>query len=162
MKRGLLTARLLGIAWTGFAQSQPTLEAPAEQGAGTPAENWVFSLGQIDFGAQLTDTDTNSSKFREYRDVRNGVVFPYFRLFGQTKATRFDLSAEHIGQRDGRYRLMAELEPVRVKVDYNLIPHRFGNDARTLLHEAAQDRLVIDDTIQRANQTAIETNLKGR
>jgi MtrB/PioB family decaheme-associated outer membrane protein len=157
MKRGLFTALLLGIVRTGLAQSPPALDAPAEQGAAATPENWVFSLGQIDFGAQLTDTDTNSSKFREYRDVRNGVVFPYFRLFGQNSEMRFDLSAENIGQGDGRYRLMTELEPVRVKVDYNLIKHRFGNDARTLLHEAAQDRLVIDDTIQRANQTAIET-----
>jgi MtrB/PioB family decaheme-associated outer membrane protein len=147
MKRALLAVLLCAAALRLAAQTAP----PPETSGGKA----FFSLGEIDFGIQLAHPDTNSSKFREYRDVPNGVFLPFFRLFSQDKV-RFDVVAENVLQNDGRYRLFADIEPVRIRVDYNLIPHRFGNDARTLLHEAARGVLVIDDTIQRANQTAIE------
>ena len=147
MKRAFLAAFLCAAALPLAAQAPP---APA-----TSTGQGFFSLGEIDFGVQLAHPDTNSSKFREYRDVPNGPFLPFLRLFTQDKV-RVDLVVENAIQNDGRYRLFADIEPIRIKADYNLIPHRFGNDARTLLHEAARDVLVIDDTIQRANQTAIE------
>jgi MtrB/PioB family decaheme-associated outer membrane protein len=141
MKR-LLSAALLvfAAAPAAFAQSSPS------QG---------FTLGQIDFGVESAYADTNSSKFREYRDLPNGPYLPFLRLFGDD-GIRYNLIVENGFRDDARYRLFADAGPLRVAADYNLIPHRFGNDAHTLLHEVANGVLVIDDTIQRANQTALE------
>jgi len=147
MKRALFTALLFTLAWSLPAQTPPSGSAAAP----TPG---FFSLGKIDFGIQLVDLDTDSSKFREYRDVPSGPFFPYMRLFYDDGA-RVDLVAENIMQKDGRYRMVADVEPIRLRFDYNLIPHRFGNDGRTLLHKAAENIYVIDDTIQSANQSAI-------
>lgn len=130
------------------------LTSPASAQQSEP-ERGVFTLGQIDFGLEGAHPDSNSSKFREYRDLPNGPIVPFFRLFGE-QSVRYDVIVENARQDDGRYRLFLDAEPIRFKLDYNLIPHRFGNDARTLLHEASRGVLVIDDTIQKANQTAIE------
>ena len=42
----------------------------------------AFSLRRIDFGVQGVETDTNSSRFREYRDVPTGIVIPFARFAG--------------------------------------------------------------------------------
>ena len=65
MKRALLTALLFVLAWPLVAQTPPSGSAAAP----TPG---FFSLGKIDFGIQRVDLDTDSSKFREYRDVPSG------------------------------------------------------------------------------------------
>jgi MtrB/PioB family decaheme-associated outer membrane protein len=114
-----------------------------------------FTLGRIDFGLQGTELDTDSSKFREYRELPNGPILSFLRLFGDQEI-RYDVIVENGLQDDARYQLRADIGPFRVSGDYNLIPHRFGNEARTLLHETSRGMLVIDDTIQRANQTALE------
>ena len=114
-----------------------------------------FTLGRIDFGVQTTEVDSDSSKFREYRELPNGPFLPFLRLFGDQKV-RYDVIVENGFEDDARYRLFADIGRVRVSGDYNLIPHRFGNDGHTLLHETSRGVLVIDDTIQRANQTALE------
>jgi len=141
MRRFLLVALAWGIAGTALSQA-----------IATPS---TFTLGRIDLGVQQADPDTDSSKFEEYRDVPNGVVIPFFQLLGEGK-WRYNLVAENALRSDGRYRLFVETEPVRVKLDYNRIPHRFGNNARTLLEETGPGVLEISDTLQRAHQTALE------
>jgi MtrB/PioB family decaheme-associated outer membrane protein len=115
----------------------------------------TFTLGQIDFGVQQADSDTDSSKFEEYRDVPSGIVVPFFRILTEGKWT-IDLVAQNVLRKDGRYRLFLDAEPVRLRVDYNRIPHRFGNDGHTLLEETGRGALEISDTVQRAHQTALE------
>ena len=139
--------RLLPAALLVFAA------APAAFAQSSPAQG--FTLGEIDFGLERAYADTNSSKFREYRDLPNGPYLPFFRLFGDD-GIRYNLIVENGFRDDARYRLFADAGPLRIMADYNLIPHRFGNDAHTLLHEAAKGVLVIDDTIQTANQRALE------
>jgi MtrB/PioB family decaheme-associated outer membrane protein len=142
---------LLGVAIAGSSLAQSA--GPA-----------TFTLGRIDFGVQHVDSDTNSSKFEEYRDVPSGIVMPFFRLLTEGKL-RVDLVAQNVLRQDGRYRLFLDTEPMRVRVDYNRIPHRFGNDGHTLLEATHRGVLEISDTIQRAHQTALEqqfaTNRNG-
>ncbi|MEO8349207.1 MAG: MtrB/PioB family outer membrane beta-barrel protein, partial [Acidobacteriota bacterium] len=140
--------RPLGIALVLLATASLAL-AQADTGTGG------FTLGRIDLGVQTTDVDSDSSKFREYRELPNGPVLTFLRLFGEQKV-RYDVIVENGFENDARYRVFADVGPIRIAGDYNLIPHRFGNDGHTLLHETSRGVLVIDDTIQRANQTALE------
>lgn len=151
MRRSPCCLGLLALAWAAplLGQADPPPAAPP-----TPASSGVFTLGQIDFGLQAADADTDSSKFREYRDVPNGVVIPFFRLFGEQKY-RFDLWAQNVRQDDARYHLLVERGPVRVEADYNKIIHRLGNDGHTLLEEVARGVLAMSDTLQAAHQSAV-------
>lgn len=118
-----------------------------------------FTLGRVDFGIQPVDLNTRSSKFTEYRDVPDGGVLPFFRLFGD-EALRYDLVGENVRQNDSRYWLLLGSEVFRLTIDYNQIPHRFGNDARTLFIPTAPGVLSIDDQIQRHCQTELENQWK--
>ncbi len=142
---------VLALAWAAplLAQTNPPPAAPP-----APTSSGFFTLGQIDFGLQAVDVDTDSSKFREYRDVPTGFVVPFFRLLGDQKY-RFDIWAENVRQDDGRYHLLVERGPIRIEADYDRIIHRLGNNGRTLLEEVARGVLAMSDTLQAANQSAI-------
>ena len=45
----------------------------------------AFGLRRIDFGVQGVETDTDSSRFREYRDVPTGIFIPFARFAGGEK-----------------------------------------------------------------------------
>ncbi len=133
---------------------------PEAQPAPAPAEEQTlpapeFALRQIDFGLQSADADTLSSRFREYRELPSGVFMPYARFAGQTGKLRYDVRGTNVLQKDGSYRLLLAPEAFSLTVDYERIPHRFGNNGRTLFHEAAPGQFVISDTLQQAHQDAL-------
>ncbi len=131
--------------------AQPTTTQADDKALPAPE----FSLRQIEFGLQNADADTRSSRFREYRELPNGVFMPYARFAGQTAKLRYDVSGRNVLQKDAAYRLLLAPEAFRLTVDYQRIPHRFGNDGRTLFHEAAPGQFVISDTLQQAHQDAL-------
>src|SRR6266542_3806689 len=60
MKRALSPALLFVLAWPLLAQTPPSGSAAAP----TPSPGDFALFGKIDFGIQLVDLDTDSSKFR--------------------------------------------------------------------------------------------------
>ncbi len=142
MKRLLLAGCVFAAGGALLGQAEP--------------DKSYFALGQIDFGVEGTHADSDSSKFREYRELPNGPFLPFLRLSGDQKL-RYDVVIENGFRDDARYRVFVDYEPIRVRAEYNSIPHRFGNDGRTLLQEASRGVLVISDTVQQANQAAIQT-----
>ena len=139
MKRTLFISAILSLVMA------PTRPAMAED----------FQTGEVNLGVQQVGVDTLSSKFYEYRDVPNGAVGPYARLFGQKGDLRYDFSAVNFMQDDERYRAKLGNEKFRLDVDYNQIPHRFGNDGRTLLQGTKEGVWQLSDTLQGAYQGAI-------
>jgi MtrB/PioB family decaheme-associated outer membrane protein len=131
------------------APGAPAVEAPA------PEAQEEVTVRRIDIGLLGPETDTNSSRFREYRAIPSGPVVPFFRLAGGTEH-RYDVSAENALQEDARYRVMVEPGPFRVESSFVKIPHRFGNEARSLLERTGPGTYVVEDTIQRSLQGAIE------
>lgn len=94
----------------------------------------VEVTGSFSVGLQQFDNDTNSSKFNEYRDIRDnlslfslklGLDDPagarYFDLFG-TNLTRDDQTLRAAGGVYGQW---------RVGLDWNDTPHLFSNKAQT-------------------------------
>lgn len=149
------------------ALETPAAEEPAEPLAAPQMPGWPesqifagFKPGstqfRIDFGAQWLALDTESSKFDEYRDVPDGVLLSSFGLSSITDKGRYVVTGEDVGQRDVRYTLNAERGDFGIDVVYDQIPHRFGNQARTLLGQTSRGRLEISDTLQRSFQTSIE------
>ena len=114
----------------------------------------AFSLRRIDFGVQGVETDINSSRFREYRDVPTGLVIPFVRFAGDDKF-RYDVTAENVLQSDARYRVLAEPGSIGIEAEYIKIPHRFGNDAHTLLQQTGPGVFSISPTLRQTFQDAI-------
>jgi MtrB/PioB family decaheme-associated outer membrane protein len=111
---------------------------------------------RIDFGAQRLTLDTRSSRFDEYRDVPDGALLSFFGLSSFTDKGRYVITGEDVGQSDVRYTIEAERGDFGINVVYDQIPHRFGNDARTLHEQTSRGRFEISDTLQRSFQTSIE------
>jgi MtrB/PioB family decaheme-associated outer membrane protein len=143
------TAALLALGTSLGAQE--ATEAKPEEAAG-PAP---FTIREIEFGVQGPETDTASSRFREYRAIPSGFVLPSLHFAGN-QAFRYDVRVDDALQADARYRAKLEPGPFDIVFDFQRIPHRFGNDGRTLHEERPRGAFVISDTLQRANQTAIE------
>jgi Putative outer membrane beta-barrel porin, MtrB/PioB len=114
-----------------------------------------FSYGEVTLGAQQRDSDTNSSKFLEYRDIPQGGVLPYLRFEGKKGELRWDLKAADVTQKDQRYFLRFGNEHVVVKGDYTGIPHNFGNGGKSLLGPVGENSWRLSDTVQQAYQNAV-------
>src|SRR5512144_3435623 len=85
-------ALLLASATLAGAQDQP------QQGSATS------SSGTVDIGGRCTSTTGDEARYERYRDLRDGanVNLLYSR---ETPNWTFDVKAQNIGYRDGRYLL---------------------------------------------------------
>jgi len=153
MTRTLWLTVALGLAASAAAQEPAAKpEDPAAPAASDMGP--AFSLRRIDFGVQGVETDTNSSRFREYRDVPTGIFIPFARFAGDQKF-RYDVTAENVLQSDARYWVLAEPGSIGIEAEFVKIPHRFGNDARTLLQQTGPGVLSISPTLRQAFQNEI-------
>jgi MtrB/PioB family decaheme-associated outer membrane protein len=128
MKRHLSIILILGMA-AGLAARPAAAEDKAK-------DELVIKAGAV-AGAEFVGVAEKSSKFFEYRDVPNGFVFDVFDL-SLTKGSRYlTLTADHIRQADGRYKLAGgDWGKYKVGFTLNKIPHRYSFDARTLYVQA--------------------------
>jgi MtrB/PioB family decaheme-associated outer membrane protein len=169
----VLMAGLLLLAWANAlaaqettqpqdnAQATQTMEketAPAATEAkAEPAKGFTFHVDPLVLGVIRTHVDTNSSKWEEYRDMSNGFVIPYLHLTGEGSGDReLDFNAKNVRREDARYTLFYGVPgSYELTLDYNKIPHRFGNDGHMLWTRTGPGRLEIADPIQAALQGAI-------
>ncbi len=117
-----------------------------------------FHLDPVVLEYLSLDQDTNSSKFQEYRDLDSGFRIPLLKAWGESADGNrtIDFTAQNVWRDDARLGLdYAVAGKYGVSFSYDKIPHRFGNDATSLWTRTAAGRFEIDDSIQRANQTAL-------
>ncbi|MDH3284075.1 MAG: MtrB/PioB family outer membrane beta-barrel protein [Acidobacteriota bacterium] len=158
------TCRFASIA--SSAALLVALVAPAAALAGDGDEHlFDFRLDPVVFELLFTDVNTNSSKFEEYRDMDSDALIRRFRLIGESRDRDrvFDLDVMNAGRADARYTMRyGNSGRYSVLFDYNVIPHRFGNDGR-ILHSifGAPGVLSISDTTQQTLQDAIDAAVAG-
>lgn len=116
-----------------------------------------FQFGEIHLGITQTDSNSLSSKFMEYRDIRDGVVVPAFRLKGEYDGLTYEAFGGNVQQRDQFYGLRLGKDSIRLEGTYNRIPHNFGNAGRTLLTQTSEGVWQMSDTLQRNFQNALTT-----
>ena len=144
------------------AEAPPT-EAETDEAAAAAAAEPMASAdtgpgfsGEIQLGGILKDVDTISSKFTEYRDVPNGVVVPFFNIRGHRGNLRYSAAGRNVQQGDQQFAFRLNDRKWALDGDYNQIPHRFGNDGRTLLEQTGPGVFELSDTLQRTHQTVLE------
>src|SRR4051794_24904623 len=170
-RAALLAALFAAVPGLSLAQETPAApppEAPAAMSTETPAatpapapaepvKGFVFHVDPLVVGVVHSHVDTDSAKWEEYRDMSSGLVIPKLRLLGDGPGDRtLDFNAENLRRDDARYTLSYGI-PGRYELtlDYNKIPHRFGNDGHMLWTETSPGRFQIADPIQAAIQNAI-------
>jgi MtrB/PioB family decaheme-associated outer membrane protein len=150
-----LTALAAGaILWASLA---PLAAQEAAQGE---AKGFSFNVDPFVLMYMNSDSDTDSAKFMEYRDLEDGVT-GFLRLSGESAdGERFlDLNADNIGYDDARYTFgYGAVGRYSFVVDYNLIVHNFGNNGRMLFNRTSPGRYEIADATQIALQNAATAN----
>jgi MtrB/PioB family decaheme-associated outer membrane protein len=123
------------------------------------SDQFHFHIDPIVFEVLEVDVDTNSSKFNEYRDIQSGFNLPELRIFGESADggdRNMSLRADHVMRDDARYWFEYRNEGSwGLLLDYNKIPHRFGNDGIFMWQETAPGVLQLPDPVQQYFQTSI-------
>ena len=127
---------------------------PAETSPSTGAAD-PFQIRSIEFGLQNPEVDTASSRFREYRSVASGLLLNSLHFAGND-AFRYDVLARNVLQSDAYYRARLEHGAFDLHLDYQRIPHLFGNDGRTLYAERPRSVFLISDVLQQADQAVLQ------
>jgi len=124
----------------------------------SPDQAFSFTIDPIAFGVMDMNVDSESSKWQEYRDLSSGFMIPILNIEGRGADDRFlDFRAENVRYDDARYTFgYGVLDHYSLTVDYNKIPHRFGNDARLLWTQTSPGVYEIADPVQAAIQAALE------
>ena len=126
--------------------------AVADEGTG-----FTLKMDRLDLAVYDVDVDTDSSKFNEYRDWSTGFAIPKMKISGEDEKGRYlEFKSTWIGRRDARYTLDYGVSGKwSMMVDYNKIPHRFGNNGLILFSETSPGRWQIADSIQQSLQNTL-------
>lgn len=146
MRKILILAGGALLLWGG------TLAAARESG-------FTLQFDPLIVGGLETDIDTDSAKFEEYRDFSQGFWLAKMGIAGaDASGDRWlKFNASNAGRDDGRYTLGYGLAgKYRLTLDYNKIPHRFGNNGKLLFTETRPGVYELPDATQAALQGAIE------
>ena len=143
-------------AATAEEQEAATEEAATETAA--EEQGFTFTIDPISFGFMEMDVDSESSKWQEYRDLSSGFTIPFLDIEGRGANDRFlDFQAENVRYDDARYTFAYGVtDRYSLTIDYNKIPHRFGNNAKLLWTETSDGVYEIADPTQRALQDILE------
>jgi MtrB/PioB family decaheme-associated outer membrane protein len=136
-----------------------TQATPPQPGTVTDAKLMVEpvpAVRQVEIGVAGRDSNTASSKFREYRALPEAAVLPQLRFAGEENALRYDFLARNVLQRDAFYWARASKGVFELEGSFTKIPHLFGNEARSALEDVGGGSFVGHTSLQQQFQTAIE------
>src|SRR6188474_3496480 len=150
----------------------PLLACGALLPASAAAAGMVFHLDPADLEVLQQDSDSDedsfafrdenvrveSAKFQEYRDLRSGFRLRELHVWGDDPDSDryFDFLGYNVGRQDSRLGLeYGTWGGWGIDVDYNKIPHRFGNNALFLWNITGPGHFEIADPTQLAVQNAI-------
>ncbi|MEO7795133.1 MAG: MtrB/PioB family outer membrane beta-barrel protein, partial [Thermoanaerobaculia bacterium] len=117
----------------------------------TASQGFSLHIDPAIVAYESVDVDTDSAKFNEYRDYQDGFLVERLGLHGATADGNHNLSfvATRAGRDDARYAMDFRAEgSYDVELEFNRIPHRFGNNAHSLFSRTAGPRWSIADSTQ--------------
>jgi MtrB/PioB family decaheme-associated outer membrane protein len=130
-------------------------------GAASAADGFRFWVDALVIENLVTEVDTESAKVEEYRDLNSGLSMSKLKLYGASADGQRTLALRlyDVDREDARYQLDYGLAGSwDFSLDYNKIPHRFGNAGRMLFTRTGPGRYEIADPVQGALQAAVTAN----
>ena len=103
-------------------------------GALAQDEGRVETSGEVTAGVQQVDVDPNSSKFNEYRDIKDGFYLYDLRFEGiDTESGRYlELKGENLIRDDQYIRFgIGDYGSWKLEIERNETPHNISNKAKT-------------------------------
>lgn len=156
MNRTLTIAFTLALSAAAFAQTSERPISVVDAPATGPEKTESLFTNIVGAALQGANVDTGSSKFEEYRDVTRGLAGPDFRVFHETERSSFLATAENLAQDDRRLTFSADTPIAELLVFYDAIPHRLGNNARSILTPVSNQAWGLSDLAQLSLQTQLE------
>jgi MtrB/PioB family decaheme-associated outer membrane protein len=137
---------------------EQTAEQTQEQTPPAEDQGFTFTVDPISFGVMESHVDSESSKWEEYRDMSSGFAIPLVNIEGRGADDRFlDFRGENVRYDDARYTFAYGVrDRYRLSVDYNKIPHNFGNNAKLLWTQTSPGVYQIADPTQAAMEEILE------
>ncbi len=123
-----------------FAQTTPA----------TPSASGIKTTGSVTAGVEQVDNRSNSSKFTEYRDLRDDSYLPglVFSLVDPASGSYFDLSGRNVSRHDQTMTARVGRAGVwRAEGAWVGTPHNFSNKAVTPYIQSAPGVLTVPATI---------------
>ena len=128
---------------------QPPVKEKTVESSGTPDATRAEISGKAEIILRNTSNKKESSKFDEYSDRTQPVTGSIEINRTSENRSEIDLKMKDIGQEDQNAVLKGEIYgTVRVKTEYDELPHRYQYGARTLYSGIGTGDLTLDDTIQ--------------
>jgi MtrB/PioB family decaheme-associated outer membrane protein len=130
-------------------QTPPAASIPAGQDLPAVQQPVVLS-GSVTPGVETSDSDTGSSKFTEYRDLRDAFFVPALQLnlFDSRSGGFANLRGTNLSRRDQSVAFsFGQVRLWDVQVDWNEIPHNFSNKAQTPYIHPTPGRLEVPTTV---------------
>jgi MtrB/PioB family decaheme-associated outer membrane protein len=107
------------------------------------------NVGQVDFGARLTDTSGDPARYQRFRDLRDGATLNLFKLEQERATWLFSATAFDVGYDDQRYTAGFErFGSLKASFEWDQIPTYYSIDTRVLHTNAGNGRFLVDDAIQ--------------
>ncbi|CAG0987363.1 hypothetical protein BURK2_02184 [Burkholderiales bacterium] len=145
---------------TGFLTEEPNLIRDPSKTAG----GWLYR-GSLELGLLGTDGDKDNAKFKEYKDLSNGLFLNSLALEAEKPETAwfFDLKGGGLGRDDaflgasfGRY------NEWKVKAFYNETPHVFTTTYRNIYNGVGSNNLTLAGLAPGGTTSAVVTNTNLR
>ncbi|HEX4954568.1 MAG TPA: MtrB/PioB family decaheme-associated outer membrane protein [Thermoanaerobaculia bacterium] len=146
----LILAALVGLVLAG-----PALRA---EDSASSSDGFRLWADPIVLGVLETDVDTDSARFQEYSDLGSGFRGA-LHIAGESEDGNrtFDFRAVNLSRDDARYTLEYGVAARwNLLIDYNKIPHRFGNNAKLLWNRTGPGVYEIADPVQATIQGVLD------
>lgn len=109
---------------------------------------------ELEVGLQDVNINNPEAKFEEYKDVPQGILFPFYRMDVESSNYEMSLEAKKIAQEDQSFDLnYTRNGKLNFSAGWDQTPHRWSNTSRTLYNETSSGVYEIPDDIQSYFQT---------
>ena len=162
-KTTLALAMIAVLLFSAVAFSQETTQAPVRGTVEFGARGiWgdVYGRPDLPFNPSIT-----TSKYNEYRDIRNGFFVPHFNMsFDDVLGSKnyFTMKSSSSFYHDQSYlATFGDYGKFKLQFRYDQIPHTFSNTTRTLATQTAPGVYTFPSTIRQALQAAAPTAIQS-
>lgn len=121
-------------------------------------------FGNVEVGVRGISGSTVSSKFREYREIPDGLFLPrlWFSVENAEKTAFLEVRGREIRQQDQNFFVAAGLgRTLRLEIEWDQVPHTFSSSGQTVLKATGPGTFAVDPSLRAALAASTASNLSA-